>query len=288
MDIAAKQLFDQCREQLSAHYPNPEAQSITFILLEHVFNLSKTQVLVNQRKTVESSTWQQFEAALQRLKQLEPVQYVIGHTEFYGLPFRVMSGVLIPRPETEELVDWIVQNHQSQTLALLDIGTGSGCIAISLAKHLPKAQVSALDVSPEALATAQQNATLNQVDIRFIEDNILSPNASHFANQSLDVIVSNPPYVTPAEKNQMHHNVLAHEPELALFVPQEKPLLFYKAIAQFALQTLKPKGMLYFEINELFGQATKEMMEQQGFANVEVRQDMFGKDRMVIGQLPKQ
>lgn len=285
MDIAAKQLFDQCRSELSTYYSNPEAQSIAFMLLEHVFGFDKTQVLVNKNTQADSAIWQKYVDALQRLKQQEPIQYIMGQTEFYGLPFKVQTGVLIPRPETEELVDWIIQNHPQQTPHILDIGTGSGCIAITLAKHLPQAQVNALDVSPQALTIAQQNAALNGVDIRFIQDNILSPSTLAFANQSLDVVVSNPPYVTPAEKAQMHANVLAHEPELALFVPQDEPLLFYEAIAQFAQQKLKPKGALYFEINELFGQATQAMMEQKGFTNVEIKKDMFGKDRMAVGWL---
>lgn len=285
MDIAAKQLFDQCRSELSTHYSHPEAQSIAFMLLEYAFGFDKTQVLVNKNAQVDTTTWQKYEDALKRLQQQEPIQYIIGQTEFYGLPFKVQTGVLIPRPETEELVDWIIQNHPPQPLHLLDIGTGSGCIAVTLAKHLPQAQVSALDVSPQALSIAQQNAELNQVNIRFIQENILAPSALDVADQSLDVVVSNPPYVTPAEKAQMHTNVLAHEPELALFVPQDEPLLFYEAIAQFAQQKLKPKGALYFEINELFGQATQAMMEQKGFTNVEIKKDMFGKDRMAVGWL---
>lgn len=285
MDIAAKQLFDQCRSELFAHYSHPEAQSIAFMLLEYAFGFDKTHVLVNKNTQTDTATWQKYEDALRRLQQQEPIQYIIGQTEFYGLPLKVQPGVLIPRPETEELVDWIIQNHSQQTIHLLDIGTGSGCIAITLAKHLPQAQVNALDVSPQALTIAQQNAVLNEVNIRFVQENILAPSTPDFANQSLDIVVSNPPYVTPAEKAQMHTNVLAHEPELALFVPQDKPLLFYEAIAQFAQQRLKPKGALYFEINELFGQATQAMMEQTGFVNIEIKKDMFGKDRMAVGWL---
>ncbi|EAY31925.1 peptide chain release factor N(5)-glutamine methyltransferase [Microscilla marina] len=281
MDREAKQLFDQCRQALLPYYPATEAQSMAFLLLEHLFQLDKMQVLINQPIQTIPQVLQVLDNALRRLQQYEPIQYITKQAEFYGLPFRVKPGVLIPRPETEELVAWIIQDFQSQPLTLLDIGTGSGCIAVTLAKNMPQAQVNALDVSNEALTIAQQNAALNKVNIQWIAHNILAPSFTHFADQSLDVIVSNPPYVTPAEQAQMHENVLKHEPALALFVPQNEPLLFYEAITQVARQKLKPQGALYFEINEQFGAITKKMIEQQGFQEVEVRKDLFGKDRMV-------
>ena len=280
--MEAKKLFDQYRQNLHTHYEPAEAQSIVFLLFEHLLRLSKTQILVNQPVDVSSDTQLALENALARLKNHEPIQYIIGQTEFYGLPFQVKPGVLIPRPETEELVDWIIQDNQNRTsLTILDIGTGSGCIAVTLAKHLSTTQVTAVDVSSEALAIAQQNAKLNQTPVRFISDSILTLPETCFVDHSHDIIVSNPPYVTPAEKTEMQANVLEHEPELALFVPQNAPLLFYEAIARLAQQKLKPDGQLYFEINELFGQETKEMLESLGFSNIEVRKDMFGKDRMV-------
>ena len=189
---------------------------------------------------------------------------------------------MIPRPETEELVAWIIQDQANQPINVLDLGTGSGCIAVSLAKNLPQAKVQALDVSPEALQVAQSNATYHATKVRFMQDNLLEPQKLHEAipDHSLDVMVSNPPYVTPAEKKQMRANVLDFEPDLALFVPQEVPLLFYKAIAQLAQQKLKPGGKLYFEINEQFGQETKEMLQSMGFQEVIIRKDGFGKDRM--------
>ncbi|WP_299460154.1 peptide chain release factor N(5)-glutamine methyltransferase [uncultured Microscilla sp.] len=281
MNKEAKQLFDQCRQALLPYYPATEAQSMAFLLLEHLFQLNKMQVLVNQPIQTTPQVLQVFNNALRRLQQYEPIQYIIKQAEFYGLPFWVKPGVLIPRPETEELVAWIIQDFQDQPLTLLDIGTGSGCIAVTLAKNMPQTQVNALDVSPEALTIAQQNAALNKVNIQWIVHDILTPSFTHFADQSLDVIVSNPPYVTPDEQAQMHENVLKHEPALALFVPQNEPLLFYEAITQVARQKLKPQGALYFEINEQFGVITKAMIEQQGFRQVEVRKDLFGKDRMI-------
>lgn len=279
--MEAKKLFDQYRQSLNTHYEPVEAQSIVFLLFEHLLQLSKTQILVNQIINISPGTQLALDNALIRLKNQEPIQYIIGQTEFYGFPFQVKPGVLIPRPETEELVDWIIQNNQNQALHLLDIGTGSGCIAVSLAKNLVGAKVAALDVSPKALAVTQQNAALNGATILLIQDNILNPQKKLFANHTLDIIVSNPPYVTPAEKAEMQANVLQYEPELALFVPQSEPLLFYEAIARFAQQKLKPGGQLYFEINEQFGQQTKEMLANLGFKNTEVKKDMFGKDRMV-------
>ena len=281
--IAAKQLFDEYRQQLQTIYAPEEAQTIVFWLLEHFLALNRTNVLINQ--TIEISQTQQaaLNNALERLKKHEPIQYIVGYTEFYGLTFRVRPGVLIPRPETEELVEWVVQDYRDQVVNILDIGTGSGCIAISLAKNLAQSKVQALDVSAEALQVAQSNAVENKAKVQFIQEDILNPQTllQLIPDHSLDVVVSNPPYVTPAEKSQMQANVLDFEPDLALFIPQEQPLLFYKAIAQLATQKLKAYGRLYFEINEQFGRETKQMLEGLGFQDIIIRKDGFGKDRMV-------
>ena len=282
---ASKKLFDTYRQQLQSLYPPEEAQTIAFWLLEHYLKLSKTSILINQTIEITQAQQDALTNAVERLQNNEPIQYILGYTEFYGLTFQVQPGVLIPRPETEELVDWIIQDNQKLPVKILDIGTGSGCIAISLAKNLAQAEVTALDVSEEALKIAETNAIQNQAKVQFIQDDILNPQSlpQLIPDHSLDIIVSNPPYVTPAEKEQMRANVLEHEPELALFIPQDQPLLFYEAIARLATQKLKPNGQLYFEINEQFGQETKAMLLEKGFEKVVIKKDGFGKDRMVRG-----
>jgi release factor glutamine methyltransferase len=218
----------------------------------------------------------------------------LGTTHFYGLEFEVNSNVLIPRPETEELVDWIVQSRNSGTKVnpevsgqssipkfrdkILDIGTGSGCIAISLAKNLPNAEVFALDVSDKALATAQKNAELNQVTIQFIHQSILEIDD---LGQQFDLIVSNPPYVRHLEKQEINKNVLDNEPHLALFVEDNDALIFYRKIAELAQKNLNPQGQLYFEINQYLGQETFDLLQEMGFKDITLRKDIYGNDRMI-------
>jgi release factor glutamine methyltransferase len=219
---------------------------------------------------------------LDQLKKEIPIQYLLGTTHFYGLEFEVNSAVLIPRPETEELVDWIIQNSklkaQNSKLKILDIGTGSGCIGIALAKNLPNAQVFALDVSEQALATAKKNAEKNQVQLTFIHQSILE---TLDLAQEFDIIVSNPPYVRELEKLEIKKNVLDNEPHLALFVEDNDALIFYRKIAQLAQKNLNPKGQLYFEINQYLGQETLILLLEMGFKNCELRQDIYGNDRMI-------
>jgi release factor glutamine methyltransferase len=208
------------------------------------------------------------------------VQYVLGETVFYGLPFKVSPAVLIPRPETEELVEWVLESVAAEgmrDLQILDVGTGSGCIAVALKKHLGTAGVSALDISKDSLAMASDNAILNEVVINFIEADI----RGYSGRETYGLIVSNPPYITTDEKQAMHENVLAHEPHLALFISNEDPLVFYKAIADFALLNLKPDGLLFFEINEHLGKETVQMLKDKSFIGIELRKDMQGKDRMI-------
>ena len=221
-------------------------------------------------------------AILAKLQQEIPIQYILGKTHFYGLDFEVDENVLIPRPETEELVDWIVTNQQinkSTNQQILDIGTGSGCIAISLAKNLPAAKVSAVDVSENALSVAQKNATLNQVDVTYIHQNILETEDLHAA---FDIIVSNPPYVRNLEKAEIKKNVLAHEPHLALFVEDHDALIFYRKIAELAQKNLKANGQLYFEINQYLGKEMVDLLESMGFVAVALRKDIYGNDRMIM------
>jgi release factor glutamine methyltransferase len=219
---------------------------------------------------------------LDSLKNEIPIQYLLGKTSFYGLDFEVNPAVLIPRPETEELVDWIIsydQIHKStKPLRILDIGTGSGCIAISLAKNIPNSQVFAIDVSEKALATAQKNAEINNVKVAFLEENILETDD---LEQQFDIIVSNPPYVRQLEKQEIKKNVLDNEPHLALFVEDNDALVFYRKIAELAQKNLLPNGQLFFEINQYLGKEMMELLEKMGFKNIELRKDIYGNDRMI-------
>ncbi|WP_242205056.1 peptide chain release factor N(5)-glutamine methyltransferase [Aestuariivivens insulae] len=274
-------------EKLDAIYPYEEVDSFFYLLIDHYYNVSRLDLVMKPSYRVDDA--KSLLEALWLLKQQQPIQYILGETEFYGLPFKVNSHTLIPRPETEELVQWILDELKinNGTLKILDIGTGSGCIAVSLAKHLPKAKVCALDVSKEALRMAQTNAELNDVDITFFNEDILSPKTWSVAFKSLkfDVIVSNPPYVREQEKQLMKPNVLDNEPHLALFVKDDNPLLFYEAISQFAVNNLSRNGLLFFEINEYLGHPMKALLSKHQFSNIELKQDVFKKDRMVKGGL---
>ena len=218
------------------------------------------------------------EDILNRLKKKEPIQYILGEGEFHGLTFEVNSNVLIPRPETAELVDWICDDFFDKGGSFLDIGTGSGCIAITLKYLNAQFDANATDISPLALNTAMRNAKRLCADVSFIIDDILHPQTEF---DPLDFIVSNPPYITEAEKSSMRENVLGYEPHSALFVEGDDPLLFYRAIADYGLTHLKNNGSLYFEINEQFGKEIQQMLEDYGYKEIVVREDMEGKDRMV-------
>jgi release factor glutamine methyltransferase len=287
--MSSKSLFNQAFQTLktATQYPETEIRSMLFLLFEKVFDLSKVAILAD--KPINSTTLQNeiLEDALSRLTQAEPIQYVLGEMEFCGRIFQVNPAVLIPRPETEELVKHIVKDFKNTTSTAsktgLDIGTGSGCIAISLALEIPSLQMYAWDVSVEALQLAQKNARNLQIKVIFEQKDILLPNLSY--DIQFDFIVSNPPYILETEKKLMQANVLEHEPQLALFVPDEKPLLFYEAITHFAKKHLKPAGTLYFEINERFGEETADLLIQNQFKEVQILQDMFGKDRFVKASL---
>ncbi len=268
-------------ESLSKLYPEEEVQSFFAILSETILKLSRLETVLQSEKDISEEDCLKFTEAVQRLKHFEPIQYITGETEFYGLVFKVNKHVLIPRPETEELVDWILKDIETQNLrvrTVLDIGTGSGCIAISLAKNLPNTHVSALDISEKALKTASQNAGLNQVAIHFYQQDILN---SKLLPDQYDIIVSNPPYVRELEKEAMRNNVLKHEPSSALYVSNEDPLVFYHKIILLAKKGLAPKGCLYFEINEYLSKEMQEMLKEEGFMSIEIRKDIFGKNRMI-------
>ncbi|WP_338358732.1 peptide chain release factor N(5)-glutamine methyltransferase [Yeosuana marina] len=278
-----KELF---QFELNGMYDKEEIDNFFFMIIESYLNLKRIDLALNPELSCNDSQNQLLKNSLAGLKKEIPIQYILGETEFYGLPFKVNSSVLIPRPETEELVSWIINQQpktEKQKLSILDIGTGSGCIAISLAKKLPNAKVYALDVSKDALNVAKQNAELNNVVIEFFEADILNSKAwsEEFKNLTLDVIVSNPPYVRELEKDMMKNNVLKNEPHLALFVEDEDPLLFYKTITQYAVNNLTNKGRLFFEINEYLGKQMIQLIKKCGFNSVELKQDIFKKDRMI-------
>ncbi|OGS70237.1 MAG: protein-(glutamine-N5) methyltransferase, release factor-specific [Flavobacteria bacterium RIFCSPLOWO2_12_FULL_35_11] len=265
--------------ELSNLYPETEIQSFFTILVEFKLHLSRIQLALEHNFELDNDDFDFLQNALLKLKNQIPIQYIVGETAFYGLLFKVDKNVLIPRPETEELVEWILQNHKnSNSLKILDVGTGSGCIAISLAKNLPNADVFALDISEEALNVAKNNAAMNQVKVDFILADILKTEklATNF-----DIIVSNPPYVRELEKSQMQQNVLSNEPPIALFVKDENPLLFYDKIAELAKKHLTENGVLYFEINQYLGIETIESLKLKGFKNIELKKDIYGVDRMV-------
>jgi len=269
---------------LSVVFEKEEVESFFYLLVDFRLNLNKMDFLLNPNVVVSEEDEVFFESVIQKLKTEQPIQYILGETEFYGLQFKVNENTLIPRPETEELVDWIIQDlliAKNEGLTILDIGTGSGCIPISLAKNVTGAQVTTVDISEAAIEVAQGNAKQNGVDIGFINDSILEPKIVNDSKNVFDVIVSNPPYVRNLEKQEIKKNVLDYEPHLALFVEDEDALIFYKKITEYALSHLKKDGVLYFEINQYLGKETVELIENLGFETVELRKDMAGNDRMV-------
>lgn len=277
-----KELKSKFITELREEYPEQEILSFFNILTEKILGMTRLDVAMEPQREISENEKITFEDALQRLKQHEPIQYIIGETEFFGLKFKVNKNVLVPRPETEELVEWIIfdfKNYTEKELKILDIGTGSGCISISLAKNLPNASVSAMDISAEALKTAKENAEVNKVEINFIQQDVLQ---LENLPERYDIIVSNPPYVRELEKKEMQQNVLKHEPETALYVKDENPLLFYDKITRLAKTGLKENGALYFEINQYLGAETAEFLRQNNFSS-SLKKDIFGNDRMLKG-----
>lgn len=281
MQVARKLIL----EQLSPIYPLQEIESMSTLIFEKVLGLSRIQIRLNRNETISAANLAQIKEILSRLIQFEPIQYIFEETEFYGCTLKVNPSVLIPRQETEELVDWIIRDYKHLCPAILDIGTGSGCIPIALVKNLPGASAQGWDISPEALIVANENAIKNQVTVNFQRVDILKPVIPE-PNEKHDIVVSNPPYVTISEKVLMHQNVIHFEPHLALFVPDFDTLVFYRKIADLAIMQLKPGGHLYLEINEKFGNETAGLLLTKGFIHIILKKDINGRDRMIKGEKP--
>jgi release factor glutamine methyltransferase len=283
-----------------------EVESFYFILTEYLHRLKRIDLALNPNFEISEEEVQKWEAIISELKTEKPIQYIIGETWFYDSKFYVNEHTLIPRPETEELVDWIVESQKSKVksqkidqddvissgveMQILDIGTGTGCIPISIKKNIPQAEVFTIDISEEALKVAKRNAVENNVEVNFILQNILEvenlslslrAESRSLNSGKFDVIVSNPPYVRNLEKQEIKKNVLEYEPHLALFVEDNDALLFYRKIAQLAKESLTENGLLFFEINQYLGKETVELLEQLDFKNIELRQDIYGNDRMI-------
>ncbi len=278
-----KSIETYIQEQLQAFYSPQEIRNFVRVILASVCKLSYTQQILCKDTQIPENEKKNIFSIVERLKRMEPIQYVLGETEFLSIPLKVNPSVLIPRPETEELVDWVLRSVCSRKLSVLDVGTGSGCIAIALAKNIPNAAVSGIDISEAALQTAEENAFINNVSVRFLLADILDTEkvATCFPEQ-FDVIVSNPPYILEEEKASMSTNVLDYEPHRALFPAKDNPLQFYEAIADFALLRLKPQGRICLEINPLCDRTIMDMLYNKGFKNAEIIRDLSGKNRLII------
>ena len=276
--------------QLQTIYPPEEIRSFIRILLTSVCGWSSNQQILCKDKQIPENEEKQIYAIVDRLKKMEPLQYILNETEFYSIPLKVNPSVLIPRPETEELVDMIIQSSfvklcaQQSSVRILDVGSGSGCIAIALSKHIPDATVTAIDISEAAIQTAKDNAQRNKTAVQFKKANILNTEDTvSLFPEKFDLIVSNPPYIKEDERNSLSANVLEYEPEVALFVPDgANPIIFYEAIADFALQKLKTDGIMFFEINPLCSASIIEMLHKKGYPQTEIIRDLSGKERFII------
>jgi release factor glutamine methyltransferase len=275
-----KEVFNK---SLSNLYPITEINSFFFLLIDEYLGFQKIDTVLKPNYIINEKKLSLLKSATERLKKEEPIQYIIGKTEFYGLSFLVDENTLIPRPETEELVEWIIhevnkKNLNTKNISILDIGTGTGCIPISLAKNVSFANISAIDVSKNALKIAKKNALKNNVAINFEEIDILQ---TEKLSTKYDIIISNPPYVRELEKKEIQNNVLENEPHLALFVSNEDPLIFYNKIADLAINHLTENGLLFFEINQYLASETIDLLKKKGFTSIELKKDFSGNDRMI-------
>lgn len=276
-------IYTYIRQELSGFYPDAEAAAMAKYILTEKFQLSALDLYAGKDMNFSSEKLSEVNDILARLKLYEPLQYIIGETWFCGYRFKVTPAVLIPRPETAELIDWIVTDNKRDGAHVLDVGTGSGCIPVSLALMMDSPVVSAWDISEEALSVASENARLNNADVAFSRVDVLG---TDIPDIKVDILVSNPPYITKSEKKDMEKNVLEWEPELALFVPDDDPLRFYKRIAELGLDILNDGGVIYFEINRAYGSETVEMLASMGYKNIELRKDLSGNDRMIKALRP--
>jgi len=267
-------------DNLEGLYDKNEIESFIYLIFKHLFGYGRKEMILMRNEILSSENMERIHNIVERLKVYEPIQYILGEAEFYGLKFIVKPGVLIPRNETEELADIIIKRNKHKKITLLDIGTGTGCIPIAVKKYLPEAEVWGCDISETALSVAKENASRNSVDIFFVQFDILSEKT--FPVTGFDIIVSNPPYVTEKEKELMQPNVLDYEPHLALFVPDDDPLMFYRAIVEKSTVLLKKGGEIYFEINEMYGDDIRKLLENNNFT-AEIVKDINGKDRIAVG-----
>ena len=275
--------YTHIRQELSDYYSDNEASAIAKWILTDVFHLSTLDLYAGKDMNFSAEMLSRAEVILGRLKRYEPLQYILGETTFGGFLFEVTPAVLIPRPETVELVDWIVDDFKQDGVRVLDIGTGSGCIPISLYKRLDNPIVTAWDISADALAVARKNASRNLARVDFMQVDVLQETVPIVR---VDVLVSNPPYIGEGERKNMERNVLDWEPGLALFVPDNDPLVFYRRIADLGLELLLPNGALYYEINQLYGEETVQLLKEKGYRDIELRKDLSGNDRMIKAVRP--
>ena len=278
-----KAIANKIHNALSDGYTAGEIKALTRIIATELLGVSQMAFFLKDDIALTAGQQAQLDNAIERLKKQEPIQYILGYSDFCSLRFKVTPATLIPRPETSELVEWVASEFTGNG-SILDIGTGSGCIAVSLAHKLPQSKVTAWDISNDALAVATENSKANNCPVEFKQVDILAyqPNGEQF-----DIIVSNPPYIKENEKNIMHSNVLDWEPHTALFVPDNDPLLFYRTIAKKGLLLLKPGGRLYFEINRAHGKETMEMLAALGYTSIELRKDFADNDRMIRATMPR-
>ncbi|WP_297793544.1 peptide chain release factor N(5)-glutamine methyltransferase [uncultured Eudoraea sp.] len=280
-----KEIKNIYHKELDQLYPKEEVDSMFYLVIEHFLGLERFILAIDPSIVISKEEEKYLFESLSKLKKEEPIQYVLGETTFLDMKMLVNESVLIPRPETEELIKWVLNDHLDlkKSLNVIDIGTGSGCIAVSLAKFNPNLKLTGMDVSKSALAVAKKNALGNDVEVDFVQADILKVSS---LNRNYDIIISNPPYVREMEKVDMRNNVLLHEPHVALFVTDEEPLLFYTAIVKLAANSLTLNGLIYMEINQYLGKEVQKLMQEFHFTEIEIRKDIFGNDRMIKGKYP--
>ncbi len=275
---SSKKLLQYIKESITLDESEEELNSLSYYIIEHLFKLDKNEIILDRSVNISSSELKELHKFLDRINDHEPIQYIIGEADFYDRKFIVNPSVLIPRPETEELVQLIIADHKGKKPKFTDVGTGTGCIPITLVKELPGAKAYAIDFDPRVIRTAKQNAEMHDVQINFMLLDVLRES---FPLQSLDFVVSNPPYVTYTDRELMKDNVTKYEPATALYVKDDDPLLFFRRIAEISMHRLKPEGKIYFEVNEKFADDVKALLEVMDFIECTVVQDLNGKDRIV-------